>query len=117
MQIMKQLNTYKIRASSISESVIAMALIAICLVMATAIYSQVIMSGGTLTDVVVEQKIKELVWQTEAEQLFEDEDFDFKVYKIEKRVSKQIVNGLVEITFTVLNGKNRYKHKVLIDGE
>lgn len=113
--IMKQLSTYKVKGSSISEAVIAMALVAICLAMATAIYSQVITSGNTLTDVVAEQKIKELAWQTEVEQSFEDDSFDFEVYKIEKRTSKPDVNGMVEVVFKVISNKNSYSQTVLIN--
>lgn len=111
---MKLLKGFNVKGSSIGESVIAMALVAICLAMAITVYGQVISSGMNVSDMIAEQKVKELVWQTEESQLFEDEDLNFETFRIQKRISHKENNGLYEVTFTVLNNGNKHSSIFLI---
>ncbi len=111
---MKCLKTFRLRASSLGETVIAMALISICLGMTLIVYGRVISSSENVSSYLAEQKVKQLIYETEEEQLFEDEDFDYGTYKILKRVERDVEGQLSYVTFIILNNGKKRQRRVLL---
>lgn len=112
---MESLNNYKIKASSLVESIIALVIVAVCLSIALVVYVNVLQSNRDMPFYRAEQKVKELFWTTKEQSLWEDEDYRFKTYSIQKKVESK--NGLYEtykLTFTVhiANKKKSYEYVV-----
>lgn len=85
-EIMKPLRTYSVSASSLTESVIAMVIVAACLSIAMMIYGQVLRSDRNIALYKGAQKVKELIAETILNKSFEDEIYDYETYSIEKKV-------------------------------
>lgn len=111
---MKFLKTFRLRASSLGETVIAMALISICLGMTLIVYGRVISSSENISSYLAEQKVKQLIYETEEEQLFEDEDFEYGSYKVLKRVERDVEGQLSYVTFIILNNGKKRQRRVLL---
>ncbi|WP_452223475.1 hypothetical protein [Lacinutrix chionoecetis] len=81
---MNLLKNYKLKASSLIESVIAIAIISICVFIATMVYVKLLDSDYEISYYKAKQKITELHLQTIEQQDFEDENYDFESYRIKK---------------------------------
>jgi hypothetical protein len=77
---------FKVKASSLTESIIAMVIIAICLSTAIIIYINILNADKNLPFYMAEQKVKKLLVQTINDDLFHDEDFSYETYTIVKTV-------------------------------
>ncbi|WP_179008675.1 hypothetical protein [Winogradskyella forsetii] len=94
---MSLLKSYKLKASSLIESVMAITIISICVFIATLVYVKLLDSDYEVSYYKAKHKIGELHLETIQQQLFEDETFDFESYKIKKTINdysiflKQIV--------------------------
>lgn len=104
----------KAAASSLLESVIAMTLIAICIAAGMVTFGTVLQTDHNIAFYQAQQKVKELVYQTKQEQLFENEDYDFKTYQIQKRVEPSETKWSYQLDFivTVNNTKKKYTYIV-----
>lgn len=111
---MKVSKSYKVSGSSITESVIAMTIVAFCLGIAMLIYGRVIQSDHNIAFYKAQQKVKELLWETKNEYLIQDEDYDFETYSIHKEVEELIEEISYKITFKVVlnNHKKSYQYIV-----
>jgi len=91
---MNLLKNYKLQASSLIESVMAIAIISICISIATLVYVKLLQSDYEIAYYKAKQKITELHLQTIEEQLFEDEVYSFESYTITKQVKayNRVVN-------------------------
>jgi ABC-type dipeptide/oligopeptide/nickel transport system permease component len=89
---------YKLEASSLIESVMAIAIISICISIATLVYVKLLQSDYELAYYKAKQKITELHLQTIEEQLFENESYNFESYNITKQV-KEYSFGLYQVDF------------------
>ncbi|MBQ4821388.1 hypothetical protein [Aquimarina sp. MMG016] len=86
---MSESKKYKnyIQASSLIESVIAVTIIATCLLIAIRIYVSVLNSSSSINSYRIKFKLNQLVNDTKSSQNFDDELFEFKTYAIKKTVS------------------------------
>lgn len=96
---------YNIKASSLLESVMAIAIIAVCLGIATMIYAQLYESDYDMAFYKAKHKVSDLHCQMVQEQDFEDETFKMDGgYQIEKKVS-DYEGAIKKVTFKVSNTK------------
>jgi len=107
MQIMRLLRHYSIIASSLAETVIAMAIIAICLAVGMVIFSNTISTGPDVGVFKSRQQVKELLFQTRKNKSFENESYTYDEFMIEKRVRPIIENKLYELAFVVKSRTQR----------
>ncbi len=112
---MKLSSLYKLKGSSIIESVIAMTVIAICLSIAIVVYSRVLTSDNNTAFYMGQQKVKELLLEVEETNSFLDEDFDFETYKIQKRVEKVEESTAHKIVFTVITSSQRKTYQYIVN--
>ena len=106
---------YNIKASSLTESIIAMVIVAICLSIAIVVYVSVLKRDRGLPYHKAEQKVKELAWAAQNEQLWDDEDYTFPSFTINKKVEQ--LKGLenthkMVFTINMPNGKKNYEYVV-----
>jgi len=111
---MRSLRQYNAKASSITESVIAMTIIAICLAMAILIYGRVLQTDHNIAFYKAQQKVKELLWQAKKEKDKTDEDFDFESFKIQKRVEELDNDSSYKIDFTVITNNTKKKYQYIV---
>gem|GEM_PF-2778550 len=95
---MSLLRNCKLQASSLIESVMAIAIISICISMATLIYVKLLQSDYEIAYYKAKQKIALFHLETIEEQLFEDEVYNFESYKITKQV-KEYSLGVNQVDF------------------
>ena len=100
IQNMQLLKSYNLQASSMLESVIAIAIISVCLVIATMVYVKVIDTDYDMAYYMAQQEVSKLHYQTLKDQSFEDETFDYEVFKINK-ATEDINPELKRVTFNV----------------
>jgi len=84
---MNSLRNCKLQASSLIESVMAIAIISICISMATLVYVKLLQSDYELAYYKAKQKIALLHLKTIEEQLFDDEIYGFESYSVTKQVT------------------------------
>lgn len=101
------LKNYNIKASSLLESVMAIAIISFCLVIATMIYAQLYDSDYDMGFYKTKHKVSELHYQTIREQSFENENYKSEGgYRIEKTV-EDYEEGVKRVQFKVTNDKRK----------
>lgn len=97
---MSLLKNYKLKASSLIESVMAIAIISICVFIATMVYVKLLEADYEISYYKAKQKIAELHLQTIQQQLFENENYDFESYKIKKTTNDYSL-FLKQVTFVL----------------
>lgn len=113
---MVSLNSFRLKGSTLVETIIALVIVAVCLSIALVVYVNVLKSQRNLPFYSAEQKVKELFWTTKEENSWENEDYGFNTYAIEKKVEK--LNGTdkaYKLTFTVRTPEEqrKYEHVVI----
>jgi len=109
-QIMSLLRNCKLQASSLIESVMAIAIISICISMATLVYVKLLRSDYELAYYKAKQKIALLHLETIEKQLFDDEVYSFESYTIIKQV-KEYSFGINQVDFELkTNTKKEVQH-------
>lgn len=111
---MQLLKASDVKGSSIAETVVAMAVIAICMSMAMIIYVRVLDTEKNVAYYKSEQKVKELYWETESKKDFLDEDFDFNIFKIKKKVVELKDDELYKVTFTTFINKQKKEYSYIV---
>jgi len=86
--VMRLLKNCKLQASSLIESVMAIAIISICISMTTLVYVKLLQSDYEIAYYKAKQKISQLHLETIEEQLFDDEVYGFESYTITKQVKE-----------------------------
>ena len=84
---MNLLRNCKLQASSLVESVMAIAIISICISIATLVYVRLLQSDYEIAYYKAKQKITFLHLETIEKQLFENETYSFESYTITKLVA------------------------------
>lgn len=110
---MSLLKNYKLKASSLIESVVAIAIISICVFIATLIYVKLLETDYEIAFYKAKQKVSVLYLQTIEEQLFEDEVYDFGDYKIVKEIN-DFSDKVKEVEFEILTKSKSEKYNYLI---
>jgi len=95
---MNLLRNCKLQASSLIESVMAIAIISICISMATLVYVKLLQSDYEIAYYKAKQKIALLHLETIEEQLFDDEVYGFESYSVTKQV-KEYSPGINQVDF------------------
>jgi len=93
----------KVQASSLAESVIAMALVAVCLVVVTSVLSSVLTSTAPVSLYEGRQAVKEWAQETRDAKLFTEEIRSRGGYIITRSVSRDKEQGY-NVTFTLEAG-------------
>ncbi|WP_298538918.1 hypothetical protein [uncultured Aquimarina sp.] len=102
MKELKTYNKYFLDGSSLIESVIAISIIATCLLVAIRLYAAVLNSSSSLNSYRMKFKVAELFNDTRIARDFDDELYEFKTYSIKKVVEDfQSNNELKNIKFIV----------------
>ena len=90
------------KASSLVESIIAITIIAICLLIALRLYINVLESGPSADNQRAKFKVNALVEDMKLNQNFDSEVYGYKTYKISKEVTDyQNRNNLKKVSYTV----------------
>ena len=95
INILELLKNYKnnfLKASSLLESVIAISVISICILIAAKIYAQLLGSSYSYRYLQAISKIDNLFYEAKATQNFEAKDIKFKNYFIKKEVENKNEN-------------------------
>ncbi|MEO9531930.1 MAG: hypothetical protein ABJG68_15740 [Crocinitomicaceae bacterium] len=106
----------RLKAYTLFESVVAISIITILLVISSLIYGNVIESEKPLSYYQAKQDVQELFQETKATSAFFTKNFSFETYDIQQDVN--FYNGnkkLYEITYTVTSGTHQWwveKHLV-----
>lgn len=109
------LSHYKLKASSLTESIIAMVIIAVCLSITMVVYVRVLNTDRNIPSYVAEQKVKELLAEAKLEAAFEDEDYSFESFSISKEVEEMSADqGIYKIQFIVKAGNHKDKYEYII---
>ncbi|PTX64077.1 hypothetical protein C8N46_101687 [Kordia periserrulae] len=83
---MKRLKNFKIQASSLMESVLATAIIAICVVIATIVFVNVFKINYDTTFIEARHTIKAIIVKLQNQSKIEDDTYEFSEYSIEQIV-------------------------------
>lgn len=83
---LKTYNKYFLKGSSLIESVIAISIIATCLLVAIRLYAAVLNSSSSLSSYKIKFKVAELYNDAKITSDFDDELYEFKTYSIQKKV-------------------------------
>ncbi|WP_298320855.1 hypothetical protein [uncultured Aquimarina sp.] len=86
MKELKTYNKYFLKGSSLIESVIAISIIATCLLVAIRLYAAVLNSSSSLSSYKIKFKVAELYNDAKITSDFDDELYEFKTYSIQKKV-------------------------------
>ncbi len=113
MNLLKNYKVY-LKASSLIESVMAIAIISICVFIATLVYVKLLESDYEISYYKAKQKISELHYQTISEQLFDNEEFDYKSYKIKKEV-KEYNSSTNQVVFELITNTRKEKLMYLVN--
>lgn len=83
---LKTYNKYFLKGSSLIESVIAISIIATCLLVAIRLYAAVLNSSSSLSSYKIKFKVAELYNDAKITSDFDDELYEFETYSIQKKV-------------------------------
>ncbi|AXT53927.1 hypothetical protein D1818_25085 [Aquimarina sp. BL5] len=86
MKELKTYNKYFLKGSSLIESVIAISIIATCLLVAIRLYAAVLNSSSSLSSYKIKFKVAELYNDAKITSDFDDELYEFETYSIQKKV-------------------------------
>lgn len=105
------LKNYKLKAASLTESIVAMVIIALCLSIGILIYTNVLRSDRNLASIVAEQKVKELLLKTKINKEYLDESFSFEGFTIDKKLEKiNESNFKIQFIVTTVSNKDKYTY-------
>ena len=103
-----------LQASSLIESVMAIAIISVCVFISTLVYVKLLESDYEIAYYKAKQKVTELHYLTVSEQLFEDEEYDFETYTITKEVD-EYSNMINQVTFKISSKTKKEKILYLVN--
>ncbi|WP_091404250.1 hypothetical protein [Aquimarina amphilecti] len=86
MKELKTYNKYFLKGSSLIESVIAISIIATCLLVAIRLYAAVLNSSSSLSSYKIKFTVAELHNDAKITSDFDDKLYEFKTYSIQKKV-------------------------------
>lgn len=112
MALLRHFRTLK--ASSLVETVIAIAVISVCVMAAFLIYLNVVGQNHPVQYYEARHKVEVLAEEVAQQQDFNDDSFAFNGYTIEKHVELPKGEGVAFVTFTIESGSKRYDIKKVI---
>ncbi|WAC02711.1 hypothetical protein N7U66_03305 [Lacinutrix neustonica] len=112
---MALLNQCNFKASSITETVIAMSIIATCLTIAIITYSRVLQTDHNIAFYKSQQKVKELLLETKIKKRIENIDYNFESFKVQKRVEELDSDSSFKIVFVVTTHNSKKKYQYIVN--
>lgn len=95
-----------------------MVIIAICLSISMVVAVKVLDIDRNLPSYSAEQKVKELLWETRRLRQFENEEYSFSFYKINREVDELYAgHGIYEVKFTVQAGRKQDEYQYVITSQ
>ena len=112
---MPSLKNFKyIKANSLVESVIAIAIISICILVAFLVYLNVIKQNKSIAFYEAKHKVELLYNASVITKNFDDDTFEYKDYSIEKSVDISDEEHIARIDFKVITKHNTFTiHKLV----
>ncbi len=111
----KTYNKYFLNGSSLIESVIAITIIATCLLIAIRLYAMVLSSSDSLRSYKIKFKVAQLYNEARIAQDFGDELYDYKTFSIRKTVEEYEGNKeLKQLKYTVINSEDTLVYNYLL---
>lgn len=105
MELLRKYN--KLKASSLIESVIAMTIISVCILIAMTIYTMVLKSSNSITHYQSLTEKQKILNETKSNPELTNETFNYKNFIIEKKVSvHESIDGLLLVDLTAINKKD-----------
>ncbi|WP_422103868.1 hypothetical protein [Winogradskyella sp.] len=101
-------NSKSLKANSLVESVIAIAIISICILVAFLVYINVIKQNKSVLSYNAKHQVEELYQQSMADQDFENEDYVYKDYRIEKQVTILEKEHIIRFDFKIKTGNKTH---------
>ncbi|WP_046745023.1 hypothetical protein [Kordia zhangzhouensis] len=99
---MKLLKNYNVKASSLLESVMATAIIAICMVVATIVFVNVFKTNFSTDYIQAHQKIHTIIHELHEQDKIEAQTYTFSNFTIEQEVNNYEDNSNIkQIDFTI----------------
>lgn len=113
---MKSLKNFKyLKANSLVESVIAIAIISICILVAFLIYLNVIKQNKSVHYYEAKHKVESIFENSIITESYEDETFNYKYYSIEKTVGISEKENTIRIDFKIKTNNKTYTINKLIE--
>jgi len=104
----------RIKASSIVETVIAITIIAICSLVATLVFANVIHSTTPLNKYAFEFELEKIMESTINNKENTDATYKFEEFTIQRKVEQQLsCQDTHRITFLITAGKNIYQYELI----
>jgi len=112
---MRSLKNYKyLKASSLLESVIAIAIISVCILVAFSIYLNVVKQNRSIGFYNAKHKVEAITQDVLMNKDYEDNSFKFKGFTIDKKVEKDIKNNTLILNFTIVSSNKSFTLKKII---
>jgi competence protein ComGC len=117
---MKSLKSFKkLSASSLVESVMAIAIISICVLVAFMVYVNVVKQNDSIPYFNAKHKVAYLIHESMMSHDYESNEYDFKTYQIIKEVTlnKEPNTALLEFTIKIGNKSYKINHIIPIEND
>ncbi len=115
MESSKPFNGYFVKASSLIESVIAITIIATCLLVAFKLYATILEGRPTTNDHRLKFQVERLMADMRLTPTFAPETYDFETYKIKKTVSDHEGSAfLKQVSYTIEQASDTVTYRFLI---
>ncbi|NMH85975.1 hypothetical protein [Flavivirga algicola] len=112
MQLLKNYKVFK--ASSLTESVFAISIISICVLVVFMVYLNIISQNKPVYYYEAKHTVEFLTQESIKQQNYEDNAFEYKGYTINKKVTINKEDQMVSLSFFIKTGHNKYKINKLI---
>lgn len=106
-----------LKAASLTESVIAIVIISICLSIAFMIYMKVVSISTPVYYIDAKQKIEKITNTTMQQRDYEANTYDFVAYKIEKQVIIDKKFNIVTLHYTIVSSSKKHVVQKIIPYE
>jgi hypothetical protein len=103
-----------LKGASLAESVVAIAIITICMSIAFMIYVQVMSTTVPVYLLEAQQEVVRLTSQVIEEKDYKDALYNYPYYKIEKMVKVDEALGLVYLNYSIKSGEKTYVEQRII---
>ena len=113
MEESKKYKKLLLDGSSLIESVIAITIIATCLLIAMLVFTSIINFNNPLNRYKLKEKISEIVEETRSNKNYFDESFEFEKYIILKKV-EDYKKGVLNIRLTAIKDKDTLRFNYLM---
>ncbi|MEE9363935.1 MAG: hypothetical protein V3U92_15145 [Cellulophaga sp.] len=115
MALPKNCRKQYVVAGSLIESVIAISIIAICLLIALKLYISILDSRSLSNDYRVKYQVDKLLSELKVNQNFESEVYDFKTFMINKVVTDfEGKKNIKKVSYVVVNKKDTVTYQYVI---